>query len=178
MTTTTAISFRRLLPEDSSAYREARLECLRTFPDNFGSTWEEENKLATLKFEHVIRDTRSDSFMMGAFDGDRLIGLCGFNRGDRKKTRHRGEIIHMYVRKEYGNRQIGTSLLRSTIEAAFENPEIEQISLSVVHQNEQANKVYDRVGFVEYGRIPHYFKSGERYWDQRFMIIYREGFRP
>jgi len=116
--------------------------------------------------------------MVGAFDGERLIGLCGFNREDRLQTKHRGEIVQMYVNREYANRNIGSDLLQSTITHAFENTEIEQISLSLVAQNEKAHQVYIKLGFSEYGRISNYFKEGARYWDQRFMIMYRDKNKP
>ena len=172
------IHYRKLQAEDVAVYRKVRLECLFEFPDNFGSTYGEESQVKELKFETILAVGKSDSFMMGAFDGELLIGLCGFNREDRLKTKHRGEIVQMYVNKQYANKNIGSSLLKATIEKAFQNPDIEQISLSVVQQNETANKVYEHLGFSEYGRIPNYFKSATRYWDQRFMILYRQGFKP
>jgi RimJ/RimL family protein N-acetyltransferase len=172
------IHFRLLLASDSSEYRSVRLECLRTFPDNFGTAWEEENRQKELKFEKLLKSEDKDSFMMGAFDSERLIGLCGFHREDRMKTRHRGEIVQMYIHKDYTDQHIGSRLLKATIENALLNPGIEQINLSVVYQNERANAVYDHLGFKEYGRMKHYFKSGDRYWDQRFMILYKEGFKP
>jgi RimJ/RimL family protein N-acetyltransferase len=172
------IHYRKLKKEDVAIYRKVRLECLYEFPDNFGSTYAEECQLKELKFETILAGVRSDSFMMGAFDDQQLIGLCGFKREERMKTKHRGEIVQMYVNKQYANKNIGSSLLKTTIENAFQNPEIEQISLSVVRQNEKANKVYEHLGFSEYGRIANYFKSATRYWDQRFMILYRPGFKP
>ena len=172
------IQYRKLRKEDVAAYRKARLECLFEFPDHFGSSHAEESKKKELKFEDIIRDETCDSYMMGAFDNKLLIGLCGFKREDRAKTKHRGEIVQMYVNKEHANQNIGSCLLKTVIEKAFENPDIEQISLSVVHQNEKANKVYEHLGFSEYGRLENYFKSDTRYWDQRFMILYRDGFKP
>lgn len=114
--------------------------------------------------------------MIGAFANEQMIGLCGFMRENRKKASHRGEIVQLYVNKEHAGKHIGSVLLKTTIRSAFENPEIGQIILSVVQQNEKANKVYEQIGFSEYGKISNYFKSGETYWDQRFMILYRHQF--
>jgi RimJ/RimL family protein N-acetyltransferase len=170
------MQFRKLGAQDASNYRALRLRCLLEFPDNFGSTLEEESLQPELKFEQILMQNETDSFMIGAFADGQMIGLCGFRRETRKKTKHRGEIVQMYVSKEHAGKHIGSALLKTTIAAAFEIPEIGQITLSVVHQNEKANKVYEQMGFSEYGKIANYFKSGERYWDQRFMILYRHQF--
>jgi RimJ/RimL family protein N-acetyltransferase len=168
------ISFRQLTSADSLDYRRVRLECLQTFPDNFGSACEEESKIPQLKFEKYLLENNSDNFMFGAFDGEDLIGICGFSREDRNKTKHRGEIVQMYVNPNFAGQRIGFDLLRKTVEKALENSEIEQIVLSLVADNQAANKLYEKVGFVEYGRLQNYFKQGERYWNQRFMVLERK----
>ncbi len=115
---------------------------------------------------------------MGAFDGEQLIGLCGFHSEGRLKTKHRGDIVQMYVKPDYAGKHVGPALLRKAIEKAFLKPEIELVTLGVVNENARAIKVYERIGFREYGRIPHFFKSGTTYLGQRFMILDRETFRP
>ncbi len=168
------VSYRQLTSEDVSDYRKVRAECLQNFPDNFGSTFEEENKLPELKFERCLRDKNSENFMFGAFSETELIGLCGFTREDRNKTKHRGEIVQMYVNHRFAGQGIGKQLLQHTINKAFENREIEQIVLSVVAENKNANNAYEKVGFVQYGLLSNYFKQGERYWNQRFMVLERQ----
>jgi hypothetical protein len=61
------ISFRQLKGANSSDYRRIRSECLQKFPDNFGSSFEEESKISELKFERFLREENSDNFMFGAF---------------------------------------------------------------------------------------------------------------
>lgn len=167
------ISFRQLGKDDALLYRKIRLECLKNFPDNFGSTFEEESRIERLKFEIFLSEENTDNFMFGAFDGENLIGICGFSRELRNKTRHRGEIVQMYVNPAFAGQNIGFDLLQRTIEKALAIPEIEQIILSVVAENKGANKLYEKLGFVEYGFIAHYFKQGEKYWNQRFMVLER-----
>lgn len=167
------ISFRQLGKDDALLYRKIRLECLKNFPDNFGSTFEEESRIERLKFEIFLSEENTDNFMFGAFDGENLIGICGFSREPRNKTRHRGEIVQMYVNPAFAGQNIGFDLLQRTIEKALANSEIEQIILSVVAENKGANKLYEKIGFVQYGFINNYFKEGEKYWNQRFMVLER-----
>jgi RimJ/RimL family protein N-acetyltransferase len=167
------ISFRQLTATDRQNYRRVRAECLQKFPDNFGSSFEEESLIPELEFERFLREENSNNFMFGAFDNDELIGICGFLREDRNKTKHRGEIVQMYVNPAFAGQSIGLQLLRTTIEKAFENSEIEQIILGVVADNQSANRTYEKLGFTEYGVLPKYFKQGETYWHQRLMILER-----
>lgn len=169
-----SIIFRKLEVADSILYRNIRLKCLQTFPDNFGSTFEEESKIEKLKFEVFLKEENADNFMFGAFDGEKLIGICGFSRELRAKTEHRGEIVQMFVDPQYTSKNIGFELLQKTIEKAFKNAAIEQIVLSVVAENKAANRLYEKLGFIEYGLLKNYFKKDEIYWRQRFMVLNRK----
>lgn len=163
------IEYRRLVRGDESEYRRIRLECLRRFPDNFGSRYEEEAAVPVLPFESYIREESPDHFIFGAYPNGKLVGIAGFSRRDRKKTRHRGEIVHMYVDPDHRGQRIGESLLREVIEAAFALDGIESLELSAVASNTSAQKLYEKIGFETFGIQKNYFKDGDRYWDQRFM---------
>jgi len=171
------IQYRRLTPADLKAYRELRLESLKNHPENFGSNFKEESAKPKLAFETYIQEQSADKFILGAFDNEKLIGICGFFREEKKKCNHFGTIIQMYVRKAYGGKGVGLNLLRAVIEEAFKIPEVEQVILGVVTTNISANKIYEEAGFKEYGLHRKYFKEGEQYFDQRFMILYREDYK-
>jgi len=167
------ISYRRLEPEDSKAYRIIRLECLEKHPENFGSIFREEKNKPKLAFETFIEEKAPDNFIFGAFDEDKLIGICGFAREPKKKTRHIGTIIQVYVKLEYSGKGIGLELLNAAKKEAFKLPEIEQLMLGVVVSNKSANVIYEKAGFQQYGLHKRYFKEGDKYFDQRLMILYR-----
>jgi len=170
------LTFRKLIATESTNYRSIRLECLQQFPEYFGSTFEEENAKDELIFEKYIKEENSDHFMTGAFDGEVLIGICGFDRQARNKTMHRGEIVQMYVKAEYANKKVGSNLLIKTINHAFTNSEIDQVTLSFVEGNSSAKKLYENIGFRFYGKIERYFKFGNGYTNQNFMILERMGY--
>ena len=60
--------------------------------------------------------------------------------------------------KEYWGLGIGKALLEGCIECAIKAG-FEQVELEVVAENERAVKMYEKAGFVEYGRNPRDFKS-------------------
>ena len=76
-----------------------------------------------------------------------MVGIAGFIQEKTLKTRHRGTLIQVYTSPSHSNLGIGSTLIKLTIERAFENPEIEQILLSVVNTNEKAVSIFKRLGF-------------------------------
>ncbi|MCI0551377.1 MAG: GNAT family N-acetyltransferase [Anaerolineae bacterium] len=171
-----SVTIRRLLPHESSIYRELRLACLKNAPEHFGSTYEEESRISKLKFEIYIENNSQDHFMFGVFDDEKLIGLAGFDRMGRQRTRHRGEVVHMYVDSNYRGQNIGETLLRGLLEHAFKLDGIEQAQLGVIAGNDRAIKLYEKVGFRAYGIQPKYFKAGDTYMDQQFMQLFKSDY--
>lgn len=170
------IIYRKLKSSEARAFRRVRLECLQNFPDSFGTLYEDEAPKAKLYFEEMIEQNLADVFFFGAFAGDDLIGIAGFVRGNRTKTRHRGELVSMYVNPDFHGQKVGENLLRALVKAAFELEGIEQIHLTVVADNLSAVRLYERIGFETFGVQENYFKSGERYWNQNFMQLMKENF--
>ena len=48
------IQLKKLQPHESISYREIRLECLKNFPKNFGSNYQDEKTKAKLFFQPYI----------------------------------------------------------------------------------------------------------------------------
>ena len=80
------IIIRKLQPHESTVYREVRLACLKNAPQFFGSTYAEEILNPKFSFETYIETDSPDHVMFGAFDGERLIGITGFNRMARMRA--------------------------------------------------------------------------------------------
>jgi len=101
------IAYRRLERGDEEAYRRVHLESLKTFPDNFGTLHEDQIKVQKLQFEEFIETGTVGSFVFGAFADNELIGIAGFKRGDRPKTKHRGEIVQVFVNRDFQGQKSG-----------------------------------------------------------------------
>jgi ribosomal protein S18 acetylase RimI-like enzyme len=166
------ITIRKLTATDAPAYRRARLYCLQTFPGNFGSLYEDELNKKKLFFEECLENPGCDSFIYGAFSPEgECVGLCGFVPEKRTRTKHRGEIIQMFVHEKYQRNNIGEKLLQSVITEALVSLQIEQITLGVVSENIAAITLYKKLGFKEYGMLENYFKLPDKYIHQRFFVL-------
>lgn len=162
----------RILKEsDAPMYQELRLTALRTNPEAFGSTYDQESKFS---LETVIERIRlnKNKFVIGAFKEDgALSGIVTFVRETGIKTSHKGNIYGMYVSQEIRGKGIGKLLLLDLIEQARKCEGLEQLNLTVVSNNESAKKLYKSVGFEIYDVERKALKYNGQYYDEDFMVL-------
>ena len=72
------------------------------------------------------------------------------------KTQHRGRF-GISVKQDYWGSGIGSLLLQEILSFAKKNG-IKQIELGVYSDNLRAQKLYERFGFTEWGRLPNAYK--------------------
>jgi ribosomal protein S18 acetylase RimI-like enzyme len=159
------LEYRRLGQDDANSYRAIRLEALKANPEAFGSTFEFEDKkelgwfIGRLESSHVI----------GAFRDGHLVGTVGFAIQQGPKKAHKGTLWGMYVRPHARRSGVGRILVSEVLRVARQH--VELIQLSVVRENDPARRLYERVGFLEFGMEPKALKLGERYYDEAHMSL-------
>jgi RimJ/RimL family protein N-acetyltransferase len=163
---------RRLAEDDAEAFRTLRLRALRESPEAFGSSYEETVGQSTASMAQRMRPDPAapHNFVLGAFDPG-LIGMIGFYREPRAKTRHKGAIWGMFVACEARGRGIGRALLETVIVEARQIPGLEQIVLLVVAGNQAASGLYLSCGFAVYGVEPRALRVGDQYYDEELMVL-------
>jgi len=159
------IHTRQLTPADAAVYRGIRLEGLNRNPEAFGSTFEAEFSKPLAWFF----DRLSSSQVFGAFRGPEILGIAGFAVRQGEKESHKGLLWGMYVRPEARGAGVARRLVDAVIE--FARDRVELIQLSVVMSNEQARRLYARLGFVEYGIERNSLKHDGRYYDEILMAL-------
>ena len=109
--------------------------------------------------------------MIGAFVGETLVGIGSFLLcAPVDRARHR-LTLGICVLRAYWGLGIGTALLQTLIEEARKTP-AEQLELEVVAANERAIRLYERFGFVEFGRHPRKLKYRDgTYADMVLMML-------
>ena len=140
-------------------------EVLRTFnlthtETDYLLTYPEENSF-TIGQEAEFLKTRNKSdnaIEIAAFIDGRIVGTAGIDPvGDKEKVRHRADF-GIAVEKAYWGRGIGKALTLACIECAKQAGYL-QIELEVVAGNTSAVRLYESVGFREYGRNPRGFRA-------------------
>ena len=168
------MNIRELSVSDLKPYRELRLRGLKEHPDAFGSSYEAESFMSLETFTDRLRATSEspESFILGAFSGELLIGMIGFSRHQGDKVRHIGTIWGMYVVSEQQGKWTGKSLLTEALERIKLMGGIEQVHLGVGTHNERAMSLYASLGFETYGTEKSaLFVSGE-YFDEYLMALH------
>jgi ribosomal protein S18 acetylase RimI-like enzyme len=165
MTDGSQAQIRRLTPADASLYREIRLEALQRSPEAFGSTFEQECSQSLGQFEEVL--AKADVF--GAFRASDLVGMAGYRGQAGAKRAHKGFLWGMYVRSSAR----GTGVAKRLVEAVLDHARdrVELVQLSVVKENETAQRLYRSCGFVAYGHEVHALKQDGRYYDEVLMAV-------
>ncbi len=157
------MEIRPLVPSDAAAFREIRLEALRRAPEAFSSTFEAES-VQTVEW---FADRLGKSNMFGAFHNSELVGIAGLLSSVQRKEAHKGLLVGMYVRPGSRRTGIGNQLVATIIE--FARHRVELVQLAVVSENQEALRLYERFGFVQYGLEKKALKQGDRYYDEILM---------
>jgi ribosomal protein S18 acetylase RimI-like enzyme len=162
---------RKLTEEDLDALWNLRLRALQDNPEAFGSTHEETQQRGKESYQQRLRQPHAETFYLGAFEDERLVGMVGFFRESGTKGQHKGYIISMYVAPEQRGRGIGKALVAEAIAQARTVPGIDQLLLAAVTTNTAARQLYRSLGFEVYGLEPRALKQDDQYWGEELMIL-------
>ena len=166
-----------LTASDAPAFWDLRLRGLQESPESFGSSYEEESatplEKQVARFQNDMIVPAEENFILGAFDeNSNLVGVVGFRREHRLKTRHKGTVWGMYVAPEQRGKGVGRQLLSEVLAKARLLPGLRQVNLGVMNANESAKALYRSVGFHTYGTEKDAFKIGEQFYDDDLMELF------
>ncbi len=169
------MTVRKLAADDVAAFRELRIEMCRSHPEAFGQTPDEVSVMTDEKLLEWMApsDDYPEKFVLGEFDGDRLIGTVAFRREDSVKERHRGWIWSVYVLPEGRGKGISRNLMQMTIDESRRINGLELLTLVVAMPQTSARTLYTSLGFFTTGLILHGYKLPDgRYIDQEEMMLW------
>lgn len=160
---------RRLTLTDAPAFFAMRLRCMDEASDFFRSSVAdiERDGLADTERRLVSEHTR----IVGAFDGDILIGIGGISREARDKLNHKAVLWGMFVSAEAAGKGVGKAIVDALILEA--QGFARSITLTLVVYNDKARALYERCGFAVYGQEPQSVRQmgpdGDQYVDELLM---------
>lgn len=144
-------------------YEETRF--LSKEPEDFTFTAEQE-----AGFIMTLRNDPRAVLLFAELDGQIIGNAMMHPVANVGRQKHRCQV-GITILKEHWGKGIGTGLFILLIAAAREAG-YEQMELEVVSDNERGIRLYEKVGFKEYGRRPNSFKYKDgSYADMMLMAL-------
>ncbi|CDL86072.1 GNAT family N-acetyltransferase [Xenorhabdus cabanillasii] len=156
---------RVLSANDVAEYQQLRFEALRSDPDAFGLTYEEEHTKSEQEFITIL----TNSLVLGAYLNNELVGMIRFQRGTEYKNLHKGTIWGFYVKPDCRGLKIGEKLIEKLVVLLEGN--VKQVSLAVIEENVSAINLYKKFGFEIYGTEPMPLKNDSTYVNMVLMYL-------
>ncbi len=159
--------------DDFTRFLEIQREALLQSPEVFGSDYEWFESLSILSKEQRYEKYMNFpyQFILGAVQADgSIVGMIGFSSFDSSKTRHKGTLWGLFVRRPYRGRGLATRLVQSVLDAARDLFDVEQVQLTISTQNDASYGLYLRLGFNVFGTELHARKIGDSYVDEYHMV--------
>jgi RimJ/RimL family protein N-acetyltransferase len=158
---------RTLGADDAEAYRALMLEAYGVYPQAFTSSVAERAAMPLSWWEKRLESPLDH--LLGAFQGEALVGIVGLAYEPREKARHKVTLFGMYVNQAHQQKGLGRRLVEAALDEARKQPRLKLIQLTVTAGNDAACALYQRCGFIQYGLEPLAVRVGIEYFDKIHM---------
>ncbi|HEX6289839.1 MAG TPA: GNAT family N-acetyltransferase [Herpetosiphonaceae bacterium] len=164
------IRIRSCVADDAAAFRDLRLEALRSQPEAFSADYatDEQEPLSfwAERASHTADDPEQTIYFAAA--DETLVGMCGIRLGFSPKTRHSAIIWGVYVRPPWRGQRLADRLIAASL-AWAEQRQVQVVKLAVVTTNIAAIRCYARCGFTTYGVEPQAICYDGQCYDELLM---------
>ena len=156
-----------LKPRHAKALNNLLKNALKNFPSAFTTDYSQiEYRPDKQVAQHLRQLGNGKGFRLGAFDtnGD-LVGTVRLIPRQGPRLSHSADVVFLFVRAEFQNQGVGSSLLKSTIDMATEITELKQLELSVSSESTSAIQLYQSAGFEATGVLKKHIRIDNEFFD-------------
>lgn len=161
------IHLRAIQSDDLETYRQLRLEGLKLYPKAFSSDYADQ---AARPIDFWVQRVSSacnspDQIIYLAEAPEGLVGTAGLVRGESPKERHNALLVGIYVKTAYQGQGLAEKLITACLDWG-QSQGIQIVKLGVGAYNTAAIRLYQRLGFVQYGNEPKALWVDGEYLDE------------
>jgi RimJ/RimL family protein N-acetyltransferase len=154
----------RLTPGDAKPYRALMLEAYAQHLDAFTSSVAEREALPLSWWQaRLSAAPDAKEVVFGAFHSGVLVGAVGLSFDAREKALHKATLFGMVVSAAQRRLGLGQRLVTAALDCARSRPGVRLVQLTVTQGNVQAQTLYARNGFVEFGVEPYAVAVGQEF---------------
>jgi RimJ/RimL family protein N-acetyltransferase len=164
------MEIRFLTAEDAGEWSRLRLEALQLEPAAFSSSVEEHQALPIEEIRKRL-SANPNSFVVGAFEEGRLVGITGFHRETGPKTCHKGRVWGVYVTALKRGQGLARGMMKALLERATALAGLEQVLLSVTSTQTAALVFYRSLGFELFGTEPRALNINGEFIDEHYLVL-------
>lgn len=175
----------RLTPTDAGRYARLRLRMLTESPWAFAASPEDDATLDRAHLTSLLAEDQNAIFACEAVpsmagsrpdveqgsDEQDLVAAAGILRMKRVKFAHRARIWGVYVEPNYRGRGLGRAVVSAALELARSWPGVEYVDLGVSAHAPPAQRLYESLGFIAWGREPDATAHGCLRYDEVYMTL-------
>lgn len=161
---------RKLNFDDINSFIKIRLESLRVNPEAFLTTYDEDVCHNIKEISARFEAHSDENFILGKFVENQLVGVVGFFRETRIKTKHKANIWGVFIQEDFRGKGFGKDLMTECLKLAKGIEELETVNISVVSENQRAFRLYKSLGFEEWGFERNAMKHNGKYYDEYFLV--------
>jgi len=154
------LTVRELIPGDATGYRALMLQGYAGEQDAFTSTVQEREAEPLAWWIARIGGDGQPLQAFGAFAGDALVGAVAMEYAGKARTRHKADLIGMYVDPQHRRAGAGRALVQAALEHARRRGGTRVVNLTVTQGNVQAQQMYEAAGFIVFGVEPMAILAG------------------
>jgi GNAT superfamily N-acetyltransferase len=149
---------RRITSQDVATYKNIRLRALQDAPTAFASTYAESLELPDEHWQHraAVAASGGDTAVFLAFPTsgeDECVGLAGGFRNEEDGHHADVDLVSMWVAPSHRGSGVAAQLVDAVLEWARDEARAEVVGLWVTRGNSAAQRLYERLGFVETGDV-------------------------
>jgi RimJ/RimL family protein N-acetyltransferase len=168
----------RLQPDDSVRYVHVRQSML-VYEWGLAGTRHGIETLTPSSVSGLLADERSATFAIEAIDGSNgeLIAVATITRGAHTRFAHRAKLVSVFVNPCHRGKGLGRAVVSAAVDHARKWPGVDFVDLCVSEDAQAAQRLYETMGFVAWGRQPEATDYHGRRVDEIHMTLRLNGAR-